>query len=129
MKKTINEEQPLEILRELCVADGSVPGVGIFKALRSFYLPVRQGPNEALKIDALVELSAETARENFFLGRVLPYDPAIPQVGLYRVIRPIRIVIDKLWVELKPGEKIELSADESLPFLREEKIVLEEVSK
>lgn len=113
-----------EIVREHCVSIGEKPSVGIFRVTRSFFLQVRKGPNEPLQVGALCELCQETALGAFSLSRVIPHDPAIPALGVYEVLRPFRVIMEKLWVDLQASEKIKLSADEALPLLRSGKIIL-----
>jgi hypothetical protein len=113
------------IYRELCVTLEEKPGVGIYEVTKGFRLPVRKGPHVALKAGDLCELSRETAESEFYLGRVIPHDPALPEIGTYIVIRPFRTIVDGLWIDLKRDEKLELELGEALPLLRTQKIRLE----
>lgn len=115
------------VLKELSVTDGEAPAVGVFRVLRSFYLPVRKGPNISLPVGALVELSAGTAQENFLLNRVIPHDPAIPALGKYRALLPFRVVLNDIFVDVKAEEFLELTSQEALPFLQRQQIALEAV--
>lgn len=120
-----------EIFREYCVLTGEKPGVGIFQVLpcRSFYFETCKGPAIIVKHPDLLELSSLTAKEYFHMRRVDPFDPGIPEHGKYELLRPHRTVIDGLYVDLQPGEFVELSAAEALSLLLKSKIRLaEEVS-
>ena len=121
MNERSNKE---EIIKEFCVSTGEMPGVGIFKATRGFYIKTKDGPLTLVPANSLVELSSETARSEFSIARVIPYDPKIPEKARYRVVYPFRTVIDGLYVNLKQHDEIELSITEALPLLRENKIII-----
>jgi hypothetical protein len=131
MKNVLPDEQrevkAQNVIKEFCITTGEKPSVGIFKVLdnRKFYFPVCKGPNIVVGPGDLLELSSETARELFVTNRVIPFDPAIPELGKYRVLRPLRVAIDGLWTDLKPHEFVELTFTEALPLLKKENIALE----
>lgn len=86
---------------------------------RSFYLTVRFGPPETMPKGETVWLSKQTADTLFPAGKIEPLE-----VGRYfKFLHPARIVQNKEWVDLKPGDIVELEREEALRLLRQRLIV------
>ena len=95
---------------------GSTEGDELFKTIRSFMLPVRKGPMENIPVGAIVRLRTATARE-LFPGKVLPLSLKDPDT--YEAIAKFQMVDDsKLYVEINPGDRLELSLSEAMPLMR-----------
>lgn len=93
----------------------------IFRCVRSFYLPVCDGPQIAVPKDALVRLKPETAQGHFEVGRIEPV--GLPDRAQYEVMHEIRTLSPEgTYLTLYRGDKVEMSWPEAWPLLRERTI-------
>jgi hypothetical protein len=100
---------------------GSIDTDEIFKVIRPFYCIVKAGPPVPIPVGASIRLRADSGRDNFAIGRIVPVN--FPALAEYEVIAKFTTTDkDGYWLSLNPGDRVELSAEESLPLLRTFKI-------
>jgi hypothetical protein len=110
----MKEKTEEDIIREYSVQTGEAPSGGVWRVMRSFYLKIKNGPLCPLTPGVLAELSKETANLNFYIGRIEPLDISRE----FEVTRKFRTVINGLYCNLRPGDRIELERGEALDLMR-----------
>jgi hypothetical protein len=113
-KKEFEEKEQAEICEYAIAYDQSRQ----FKALKSFFLQIRNGPLTAVKAGSLLRLSDRLGNELFFTNKVVPVE-----IGeIFEVIRPFRMEQAGRWVNLERDDVVKLEEEEAILFLREGKV-------
>ncbi len=95
----------------------------LYECERSFNLKVsNDGPLATPQPGATLKLTPETAKENFFGGRIRPL--FLKEGDCYVCIRAFRHTEDSKFTDVKPGDIISLSIAEACHYLRKQYIAI-----
>jgi hypothetical protein len=119
----MSEKAEEKIIKEFCVSIGEMPGVGIFKVMRGFYLKDKNGPPVQISPGMFVEVCEATRLELFSVGRIEPLKIPIK----YKVVRPFRCVLNGLYCDLRADDLVQLDREEGLRLWRHNFVLPEEV--